>query len=46
MIERAAIADTLNELITTYETDLESGAVKYEKQEKKGGKKGGKKKKN
>lgn len=44
MIERATIADTLKELIKTYETDLEAGVVKYEKKvDKKGGKgKGGK----
>jgi predicted component of type VI protein secretion system len=43
MVERATIAETLKELISTYETDLESGAVKYEKKQDK--KKGGKKKK-
>lgn len=45
MVERATISETLKELISKYEVDLESGAVKYEKsqEKKKGGKKGGKK---
>lgn len=43
MVERASIVDSIKELITTYESDLESGVVKYEKKEPAGGKKKGKK---
>lgn len=43
MIERSTISETIQSMIDTYESDLESGAVVYEKEDKAGKKKGSKK---